>query len=35
MAPDQELEKTTIFKCRECGLSNSIVKNDASVAEKE
>ena len=34
MAIDQELEKTIIYKCRECGLSNSILKNNSSVVEK-
>ena len=26
MTPEQELEKTTIFKCIECGLSNLAIK---------
>ena len=34
MAVDYELEKTIIYKCTECGLSNSILKDNSSVVEK-
>lgn len=34
MVADRELEKTIIYKCTECGLSNSVIKNNPDVAEK-
>ncbi|AIF82256.1 hypothetical protein NTE_00174 [Candidatus Nitrososphaera evergladensis SR1] len=30
MTVDQELENTIIYKCSECGLSNSILKDNHS-----
>ncbi|AIC16579.1 hypothetical protein NVIE_023190 [Nitrososphaera viennensis EN76] len=32
MTADQELEKTIIYKCTECGLSNSVVKDNSATA---
>jgi hypothetical protein len=28
MLPDKELEKTVIYKCKECGLSDSKLKDN-------
>jgi DNA-directed RNA polymerase subunit RPC12/RpoP len=35
MKANQEFEKTIIYKCTECGLSNSILKDDSTAAAGE
>jgi hypothetical protein len=34
MTAEQELEKTIIYKCTECGLSNSVLKNNLDTAKR-
>ena len=34
MMPHQELEKSVIYKCAECGLSNSIVRGDSDAVQE-
>lgn len=35
MVTDRELEKTVIYKCAECGLSNSILKDNPTSTERD